>query len=123
MPFKKSTNLECLPSGWSIGATFRFCGNASHRIYEGPPDGTPRVRIGPEELYMDFTETFRISGIYVNPLFTAVSFKVAGASDCDPSESELEDICADKPAGEQLTTVWTNARKHSTWWAKLVHDL
>ena len=72
---------------------------------------------------MDFNGTFRISGIYVNPLFTAVSFKVAGASRSDPSESELEDIYADKPAGEQWTIVWTNVRKHGTWWAKLVHDL
>jgi hypothetical protein len=119
-PTTADQQAKYLPHWWTVGALFKFRNNTCHRVYEGPPDGTPRVRIGQDELFVDFNGTFRVSGIYVNTTFTAVSFKVAGVSKDDSSESELDDIYSDKPPGTAPTTVWTNVRKRDVWWAKVV---
>ena len=123
---------DCLPPGWTIGAQFKLKHNTHHRVYEGPPDGTPRVRLGPEEVFVDFNRIYRVTGIYANALYTAVSFKVPSLDDVkanagkakganDPDDDE-DDVYKIKPPGSLPTTVWTNIRRDEVWWAKLVDE-
>ena len=64
--------------GWCIGAWFKCISRPGlhHRVYEGPPDGTPRVRLGPEEILVDFNRPYRIKALFTNTTFSAVQFKV-----------------------------------------------
>ena len=121
---------ECWPTGWTIGAQFKFRHNTHHRVYEGPPDGTPRVRLGAEEVFIDFNRVFRVTGMFANSLFSAVSFRVPNLDDVaggvykarggnDP-ESDVDDVYEVKRPGSLPTTVWTNVRRNTVWWAKLV---
>jgi len=94
--------------GWHIGAHFRcHCKRGlHHRVYEGPPDGTPRVRLGPEEITIDFTKAYRIKALFCNETFSAVQFKVLKTSR-NGSVSHMK--------------VWTNVRRGGDWWADIVH--
>ena len=94
--------------GWHVGAYFR-CHNRRglhHRVYEGPPEGTPRVRLGPEEITIDFTKAYRIKALFCNETFSAVQFKVLKTSR-NGSVSHMK--------------VWTNVRRGGDRWADIVH--
>ena len=96
--------------GWHIGAFF-WCilrPGFHNRVYEGPPDGTPRVRLGPEEINIDFTRPYKIRALFCNHTFSAVQFKAPGALTMDGFV---------KPG----MMVWTNVRRGHDWWAKLIH--
>ena len=77
-----------------------------HRVYEGPPDGTERVRLGPEEIIVDFSKAFRVRALFCNETFSAVQFKV---------QKTLED------GSIRSLRVWTNIRRGGEWWADIVH--
>ena len=93
--------------GWCIGAWFRCLNRRGlhHRVYEGPPDCTPRVRLGPEEILIDFTRPYCIKALFCNSMFSAVQFK-ALKTFSDGTTSTLK--------------VWTNVRRGSDWWAEIV---
>jgi len=74
-------------------------------VYEGPPDGTPRVRLGPEEVLVDFNKPYRIKALFCNSTFSAVQFKVP-KTHSDGSTSNLK--------------VWTNVRRDNDWWAEVI---
>ena len=115
---------DCLPPGWTIGAKFELKHNTHHRVYEGPPDGTPRVRLGPDEIYVDFDRVYQVTEMYANSLFTAVSFKVPDLDDAKTSnpDGNEENVYEIKPPGSPPTIVWTNVRRKEVWWAKLVDE-
>ena len=94
--------------GWHIGAYFRCIirRGLHHRVYEGPPDGTPRVRLGPEEITVDFTKTYRIRALFCNTTYSAVQFKVPETLSGVQRPSMM---------------VWINVRRRNDWWADLVH--
>ena len=77
---------------------------------------------------MDFERIYRITGIFANTLFTAVSFKVPRLEDVprqsphpsDEPDSEEDDVYKSKPPGSKPSTVWTNIRRDKHWWAELV---
>ena len=94
--------------GWHIGAYFRCITRRGlhHRVYEGPPDGTPRVRLGPEEITVDFTKAYCIKALFCNRTYSAVQFK-ALKTFSDGTTSNLR--------------IWTNVRRGNDWWADLVH--
>jgi hypothetical protein len=94
--------------GWHIGAYFRCHKKRGfhHRIYEGPPDGTERVRLGPNEIEVDFSRAFRVRALFCNETYSAVQFKVKNTLP-DGSIKSLK--------------VWTNIRKGGEWWADVVH--
>jgi hypothetical protein len=96
----RTSITDPLPREWTIGVHFKFLHNCAHRVYEGPPDGTPRVRLSSNELFVDFNKIHRVTGIYADRTWTAVSFEVT------PTDQEGH------------VTVWTNVRKDSIWWAK-----
>ena len=94
--------------GWHIGAHFRCHVKRGfhHRVYEGPLDGTPRVRLGPEEITVDFSTAFRIKALFCNETFSAVQFK---------AQKTLED------GSTRSMKFWTNVRRGGEWWADIVH--
>jgi TfoX/Sxy family transcriptional regulator of competence genes len=110
----KTTWPECrtfpgmFKPGWHIGAYFRCHKKRGfhHRIYEGPPDGTERVRLGPNEIEVDFSRAFRVRALFCNETYSAVQFKVKNTLP-DGSIRSLK--------------VWTNIRKGGEWWADVVH--
>ena len=118
-PFNLSTRAVTAPAsiemwpggifrpGWSVGAWFRCLNRRGlhHRVYEGPPDGTPRVRLGPDEVLVDFTRPYRVKALFCNSTFSAVQFKVT-KSHSDGTTSSLR--------------VWTNVRRDNDWWAEIV---
>ena len=95
--------------GWHIGAYFRCIlrPGLAHRVYEGPPDGTPRVRLGPEEINVDFARPYKIRALFINDVYLAVQFKV-------PSVLHMSGFL--KPG----MMLWTNVRRGDDWWARLV---
>ena len=99
-----------LSPGWHIGAFFRCIlrPGLHNRVYEGPPDGTPRVRLGPEEINVDFTRPYKIRALFCNHTFSAVQFKA-------PAALTMNGFI--KPG----MMVWTNVRRGHDWWARLVH--
>jgi hypothetical protein len=94
--------------GWHIGAYFRCHQKRGfhHRVYEGPPDGTERVRLGPNEIEVDFSRAFRVRALFCNETYSAVQFKV---------QKTLPD------GSIRSLKVWTNIRKGGEWWADVVH--
>ena len=96
-------------TGWHTGAFFRCIirPGLHHRVYEGPPDGTPRVRLGPEEINVDFVRPYKIRALFVNDVYLAVQFKV-------PTVLHMSGFM--KPG----MLVWTNVRRGNDWWARLV---
>ena len=98
-----------LPPEWEIGAEFEFFHNTLHRVYEGPPDGTPRVRLSPEEIFVDFEKTYTILSVFANKTFTSVEFM---AEEFDPEVSVLH--------ASGYRNVWTNVRRGGIWWAGIV---
>ena len=95
--------------GWHIGADFRCIMRQGlhHRVYEGPLDGTPRVRLGPEEITVDFSRPYRIRAMFCNHTFSAVQFKA-------PKSLMMNGMM--KPG----MMVWTNVRCGNDWWADLM---
>ena len=81
-----------------VGKRFQFTknpygkGKFAHRIYNGPPNGTNNRQIPAHEIYIDFSESFRITAVFANAMWTAFEFEVGGQK------------------------VWTNARKGHEWW-------
>ena len=78
-----------LPPDWSPGAEFRLtagvhrCHDGTlrantrgfvHRMYAGPPDGTPHWPIPRIQMWFDATAVHRITGIFINEEWTAVQF-------------------------------------------------
>ena len=98
-----------IDEGWHVGAYFRCIirMGLAHRIYEGPPDGTQRLRIGPEEVHVDFSRPYKIRAIFVNDVYLAVQFKV-------PTVLNMSGFV--RPG----MNVWTNVRRGDEWWARLV---
>ena len=107
-----------LPPGWIPGARFRLtegvrrCDDGAlrantngfvHRIYHGPPDGSPRRHLQIDEVWFDATAKHRITGIYFDKEWTAVQFCPA-------------------PDRRPLEKVWTNVRHRNHWWAEIVND-
>ena len=94
--------------GWCIGASFKCIirRGLHHRVYEGPPDGTPRVRLGPKQFLVDFARPYRIKALFCNTTFSAVQFKVM-KTHSDGTSSSMK--------------VWTNIRRDNDWWAEIVH--
>ena len=95
--------------GWHIGAWFR-CNlrpGFHHRVYDGPPDGTARVRLGPEEINVDFSKPYQIRALFCNHTFSAVQFKA-------PAVLNMDGFV--RPG----MLVWTNVRRYTDWWARLV---
>jgi len=94
--------------GWHIGAYFRCHKKRGfhHRVYEGPPDGTERVRLGPNEIEIDFSRAFQVRALFCNETYSAVQFKV---------KHTLPD------GSIRSQKVWTNIRKGGEWWADIVH--
>jgi hypothetical protein len=107
-----------IPKEWTIGVHFEFMHNTAHRVYEGPPDGTPRVRLSSEELHIDFNKIYQVTGIYADSTWTAVSFEVIPGQD-DKTLHTVTSYQYDRstPPGGAVT-VWTNVRKKHVWWAK-----
>ena len=93
--------------GWCIGAWFRCLirRGLHHCVYEGPPDGTPRVRLSSEEVLVDFNRPYRIKALFCNSTFSAVQFKVMKTYS-DGTTSSMK--------------VWTNVRRDNDWWAEIV---
>ena len=96
-------------SGWKVGAYFRHINRPrlSHRVYDGPPDGTMRDRIGPENLVVDFDRPYKIVALFVNDLYFSVQFKVPGGLTTSGWKSRSR-------------VVWGNMRRGNDWWATLV---
>ena len=95
--------------GWHIGAWFR-CNlrpGFHNRVYDGPPDGTERVRLGPEEINVDFSRPYQIRALFCNHTFSAVQFMA-------PAVLNMDGFV--KPG----MLVWTNVRRYLDWWARLV---
>ena len=94
--------------GWHIGAYFRCITRRGlhHRVYEGPPDGTPRVRLGPKEITIDFSKAYCIKALFCNNTYSAVQFK---------ARKTFSDGTTSNPR------VWTNVRRGNDWWAEIVH--
>ena len=97
-------------SKWKIGAYFRHTNRRglAHRVYDGPPDGTIRDRIGPEILMVDFERPYKIVALFMNDLHFSVQFKVPGAVMMSGWKTRSR-------------VVWGNVRRGSDWWATLVH--
>ena len=110
--------INPIPKEWSIGVHFKFSLNTAHRIYEGPPDGTPRVRLSSEELYVDFDKIYKVKGIYADKTWTAVSFEVFPTSDDRVSSTTASYGYDGAAPNDGAVTVWTNVRKNHLWWAK-----
>jgi hypothetical protein len=110
--------INPIPREWSIGVHFKFMHNTCHRIYEGPPDGTPRVRLSSEELHIDFSKIYQVTGIYADSTWTAVSFEVIPTLD----DKTFHTVTSYRHDGTQpqngAVTVWTNVRKNHIWWAR-----
>ena len=106
-----------IPKEWSIGIHFKFMHNTAHRVYEGPPDGTPRVRLSSEELHVDFNKIYQVTGIYADRTWTAVSFEVTTERpQTIHTVSSYQYDGSEPPA--YAVTVWTNIRKNQIWWAR-----
>ena len=92
---------------WCIGAYFRFHKKRGfhHRVYEGPPDGTERVRLGPNEITIDFSRTFQVKALFCNETYSAVQFRVKHTLPDGSTTSQK---------------VWSNIRKGGDWWAEIV---
>ena len=95
--------------GWHTGAYFRCIirPGLADRVYDGPPDGTQRVRLGPEEIMVDFTRPYKIRALFVNDVYLAVQFKA-------PAVWTMSGVV--KPG----MMVWTNVRRGDDWWARLI---
>ena len=95
--------------GWKTGAYFRHIirPGLSHRVYDGPPDGTARVRIAPEEIMVDFARPYQIHALFVNDVYLAAQIKI-------PKQWMMSGLV--KPS----TMVWSNIRRGDDWWAKLI---
>ena len=107
-----------IPKEWSIGVHFKFLNNTAHRVYEGPPDGTPRVRLSSEELHIDFDKIYQVKGIYADKMWTAVSFEVIPTPE-DRTKCTITSFGYDGSAPRDgAVTVWSNVRKNHVWWAK-----
>jgi hypothetical protein len=93
--------------GWHIGAYFRCHKKRGfhHRVYEGPPDGTERVRLGPNEITIDFSRAFQVKALFCNETYSAVQFRVKHTLPDGSTKSQK---------------VWTNIRKGGDWWAEVV---
>ena len=66
-----------------------------------------RVRLGPEEISVDFSRPYRIRALFCNHTYSAVQFKA-------PKSLMMDGIL--KPG----MMVWTNVRRGNDWWADLV---
>ena len=95
--------------GWHIGAFFKCIlrPGSVPRVYDGPPDGTVRVNLGPKEINIDFSKPYKIRALFCNHTFSAVQFKA-------PAFLTMKGFM--KPA----MLVWTNVRRYTDWWASLV---
>ena len=109
VPQPRSHTGATVDRGWHTGAYFRCIirPGLAHRVYEGPPDGTQRVRLGPEELHVDFSRPYKIHALFVNDVYLAVQFKV-------PAVLNMSGFI--KPG----MLVWTNVRRGDDWWARLI---
>ena len=93
--------------GWKIGAFFSCIDRPglAHRIYEGPPDGTPRVRLGPDAVPVDFSRPYQIKAMFANEVFSAVQFNVP-QTHADGSTSNVK--------------VWKNVCRRNDRWAEII---
>ena len=76
-----------------------------HRIYKGPPDGTPHVRLGPDEVPIYFSKPYRIKAMFANETFSSVQFEVP-QTHSDGSTLYIK--------------VWANIRRQGDWWAEIL---
>ena len=99
-----------IDQGWKTGAYFRHIvrPGLAHRVYDGPPDGTPRVRLGPEEVMVDFVRPYKIYALFVNDVYLAAQIKI-------PEQLNMSGFISPS------MYVWSNVRRGDEWWAKL-HD-
>ena len=95
--------------GWQTGAYFRHIirPGLAHRVYDGPPDGTQRVRLGPEEIMVDFARPYKIYALFVNDVYLAAQIKI-------PEQLNMSGFT--KPS----MMVWSNMRRGNEWWARLI---
>ena len=63
------------------------------------------MRLGPDEVPVDFAKPYRIKAMFANEVFSAVQFKVA-VTHADGSSSNIK--------------VWTNVRRHGDGWAEIL---
>ena len=108
-PISVSETGSLFITGWSVGAFFqhRQRRGFSHRVYDGPPDGTLRHRIGPESLVVDFMRPYKIVALFFNDVYLAAQFRVPAAVMMDGRMQEAK-------------SVWGNMRKGSLWLCELV---
>jgi hypothetical protein len=104
-----SSILEMFEPGWKIGAFFRCIQRPGfhNRIYDGPPDGTVRTRIGPDEIEINFSRPYKIRALFCNSTYSAVQFKTPP-------------VARDDGSIQSGRLVWTNVRRHNAWWATLI---
>ena len=95
--------------GWKTGAYFRHIlrPGLAHRVYDGPPDGTIRVRLGPEEVMVDFARPYAIHSIFVNDIYLAVQIQI-------PEQLNMSGFVSPS------RRVWCNVRRGDDWWARLI---
>ena len=109
VPQPRSHTGNTVDRGWKTGAYFRHIirPGLAHRVYEGPPDGTSRVRLGPEEVMVDFARPYKIYALFVNDVYLAVQIKI-------PEQLYMSGYL--KPS----MMVWSNVRRGDEWWARLI---
>ncbi len=95
--------------GWQTGAYFRHIirPGLAHRVYDGPPDGTPRVRLGPEEIMVDFARPYKIYALFINDVYLAVQIKI-------PEQLNMSGFISPS------MMVWSNMRRGDKWSATLI---
>jgi len=65
------------------------------------------VRLGPEEINVDFARPYKIRALFINDVYLAVQFKV-------PSVLHMSGFV--RPG----MILWTNVRRYDDWWARLI---
>jgi len=65
------------------------------------------VRLGPEEIMVDFARPYKIYALFVNDVYLAVQIKI-------PEQLNMSGFT--KPS----MMVWSNMRRGNEWWARLI---
>ena len=88
-----------------VGKYFRFAmlhvKGFAHKVYTGPPDQDhPSKQIERNVLCIDFRANYKVTAVYESESWLSFQFKVK--------------------QGNDERKVWTNARKHESWWVRVV---
>ena len=108
-PHPRPHTGNTVDQGWKTGACFRHImrPGLAHRVYDGPPDGTARVRLGPEEVMVDFARPYKIYALFINDVYLAVQIKI-------PEQLNMSGF------SNRSRMVWSNMRRGDDWWARLI---